>query len=546
MSLTISSDLLRATSTDFFRFKRKNAEHLPVDREIELDTHSLDSAALDDLAAAAQAVGDKKAVRAIESIALARSGRFDKPVPNFKAFKGVLEAFLKSGHLDGWIYVTADDGRLYPQLVTRISYDSGGHGRSQGTPSVRIHTIAYGFSRDSTHRTGFGIFHAVHSFGPQSVANRRLTDILADQGLYKETPALREGHQLSLARHQKLTQAAFSRQFRVTGTVLGYEREYHRHKGLSLSARRVIHDLHATDYGPILQQAESFIFEDGAEGLGPVPEHPVVKVFDLRTHEFFWVHADCMTAYEYDKALREKLILPQTHRDLLDVLTTNLEAFVNDFIEGKSAGNVILCKGVPGVGKTLTSEVYAELIERPLYAIHSGSLGTTPREIEQNLQIIFERGKRWDCVLLLDEADVFVTQRGENIVQNAIVAEFLRTLEYFDGLLFMTTNRPNDIDEAIVSRCAAIIDYSPPNARDAAAIWRVMSGQYQAELSEELIDQLVDLFPQIAPRDIKMLFRLALRVATANQEPLTLRTFRRCAMFRAIKMSTDPEAGLHV
>ena len=121
------------------------------------------------------------------------------------------------------------------------------------------------------------------------------------------------------------------------------------------------------------------LFEDHptANGVGLVPEHPLVRVFDLGSHEFLWVHADDLTPYRYDHTLRDKLVLPESHRDLLDVLTSNLEAFIDDIIEGKSAGNVILCKGVPGVGKTLTAEVYTELIERPLYSVHSGSLGTT-------------------------------------------------------------------------------------------------------------------------------------------------------------------------
>ena len=271
-------------------------------------------------------------------------------------------------------------------------------------------------------------------------------------------------------------------------------------------------------------------------GLGLVPEHPVVRVFDLHTHDFFWVHADNMEPHQYDKSLRDKLVLPKSHRDLLDVLTSDIGAFTEDIIEGKSAGNVILCKGVPGVGKTLTAEVYAELMERPLYSIRTGALGTTAEEIEKNLEVVFQRGKRWGCELLLDEADVFVCQRGNDIVQNAIVAEFLRTLEYFDGLLFMTTNRPDDIDEAIVSRCAAVIHYDRPTPSDAAAIWRVMAEQNACELAEDLIDQLVDLFPEITARDIKMLLRLVLRVVAVRKELLTLETFRRCAMFRAIKM----------
>lgn len=64
-----------------------------------------------------------------------------------------------------------------------------------------------------------------------------------------------------------------------------------------------------------------------------------------------------------------------------------------------------------------------------------------------------------------------------------------------------------------------------------------MATQYQADLSDDLINQLVNAFPKIAPRDIKMLLRLALRVAKAQEQPLELEVFRRCAMFRAIQIA---------
>lgn len=542
MALTVTKDLVEATVSSPLARYRAHAGDLRGDRELKIDIDKIDTEALQDLFRAANLVSDKKTARAVESIMLARSGRFERPVPNFKAFMGMLQAFLTADCIDGWIYVTGDDGKLYPQLVTELSYDDGvGYSRSKNAPSVRIHTTSYGFYRDGNYMTQFGVYQTAHQFSPHCVANRRLADILLSKGIYKETQALRDAHLASLDRHNKVTQDAFAKQFRVNGAACHLEKDNYSRRGMELTGRRVIHDLEAADYGSMQRYAESCLFEEVEQcnGLGPVPEHPVVRVFDLRTHEFLWVHADNLTPYEYDKSLGEKLVLPSTHRDLLDVLTTDLDAFVNDFIEGKSAGNVILCKGIPGVGKTLTAEVYAELIGRPLYSIHSGALGTSAEDIEKNLQIIFQRGERWNCVLLLDEADVFVVQRANNIEQNAIVAEFLRTLEYFDGLLFMTTNRPDDIDEAIVSRCAAIIDYAPPTSEDAAAIWRVMATQYDANLSDELIGQLVELFPAIAPRDIKMLFRLALRVAGAHKEPLTLGAFRRCAMFRAIKITAQ-------
>ncbi|TAL65641.1 MAG: AAA family ATPase [Burkholderiaceae bacterium] len=539
MSFTVSASLLDATKSPQLKHLRTYHKGTRADVEFEVDLAHIDDAGLGDLIAAAQVVNDRKTERAIESILRARAGQFDKPIPNFKAFKGALEAFLKSELIDGWIYVRGDDDKLYPQLVSDISYEDGSrYGRGSGSISVTIRTTSYGHDRDNNRDHAIGFHSATHVFTPQQVSNRRLADILAAEGIYKETPALREAHLASVEGHHKNTRNAFARQFRVKGAAYQYEEDNYKRRGDDLQGRRVIHDLDATDAGPVRPYSDSCLFErsEKGAGVGPVPEHPVVRVFDLRTHEFFWINADNLEPYEYDKSLRQKLVLPPTHRDLLDVLTTDLDAFVEDIIEGKSAGNVILCKGVPGVGKTLTAEVYAELIERPLYSIHTGTLGTKAADIEENLKEVFRACKRWNCVLLLDEADVFVVRRGDNIEQNAIVAEFLRTLEYFDGLLFMTTNRPDDIDEAIVSRCAAIIDYLVPPPDDAARIWRVTASQHSVALGDDLILQLVELFPGIAPRDIKMLLRLVARVSKSHSEPLTPELFRRCAMFRAIKM----------
>ena len=103
----------------------------------------------------------------------------------------------------------------------------------------------------------------------------------------------------------------------------------------------------------------------------------------------------------------------------------------------------------------------------------------------------------------------------------------------------MTTNRGDDIDEAILSRCAAIIHYDSPGVELLPEVWRVMSQNFEAGLNETLIAELVALFPRITPRDVKMLLRLTLRVARARGEPLTADLFRRNAMFRGINASKD-------
>ena len=549
MSLTLTAEFIKATQSPGMEKFRNNVSLLSassMDRTYFVEVAEFDEETLKDLVSTAILQKESKVLKTLESVLLARTGNFSKPVPNFKAFKPVLTSYLRSELIDGWIYVKNSDGKFYPELVTGITYYDGISSRSSDQEKVVIHTARCTQLGENGTRTSATVRKEGYTFEPGSVARRRISDILQNFGIFKETPELRAEFDATMERYRHLVKPQFTNQFRVSGCVYRYESQHHIRKDTPVENRKVIHDLEESSFTKATNFIESTLFENDetdTNGVGEIPEVPIIRVFDLKKHEFFWVNSDYMTPYVYDKTLREKLILPASHRDLLDVLTSDLDAFVGDIIEGKSAGNVILCKGIAGVGKTLSAECYAEIIERPLYSIHAGNLGTTASQIDKSLQEIFQRSERWGCVLLLDEADVFVVQRGSNIEQNAIVAEFLRTLEYFSGLMFMTTNRPNDIDDAIISRCAAIINYEPPEASDAAKIWRVMANQYQSDISDALINDLTILFPKIAPRDIKMLFRLALRVNAKEKETLSIETFRRCAMFRAIQMETKNGSG---
>lgn len=45
-------------------------------------------------------------------------------------------------------------------------------------------------------------------------------------------------------------------------------------------------------------------------------------------------------------------------------------------------------------------------------------------------------------VVLFDESDVFLEERSQaDLRRNALVSIFLRTLEYYDGILVLTSNR---------------------------------------------------------------------------------------------------------
>jgi len=239
-----------------------------------------------------------------------------------------------------------------------------------------------------------------------------------------------------------------------------------------------------------------------------LPIHPMLTVFALKKHMRLTIHVDQLVKYKYDKKLGEKLVLPQESSDLIKTLVS-YEGGFQDIIKSKGGGAIILCAGIPGTGKTLTAEVYSEVMEMPLYTVQCSQLGTDPDDLEKQLLKVFARAERWHAILLLDEADVYVSERGSNLQQNAIVGVFLRLLEYYRGVLFLTTNRDDLIDDAIASRCIAKIVYDKPTAGDAKRIWRILADIQGVPMTDIVIKQLVVEYPELTGRDIKNLLKLA-------------------------------------
>ncbi|KAI9695072.1 MAG: hypothetical protein M1820_008934 [Bogoriella megaspora] len=98
-------------------------------------------------------------------------------------------------------------------------------------------------------------------------------------------------------------------------------------------------------------------------------------------------------------------------------------------------------------------ECVAEYTGRPLLPLTGGDIGSTASEVENNLRSFLRRGQDWNAVVLLDEADVYLSARDRNnIERNSVVSVFLREIEYYRGILFLTTNQIGQFDEAITSR----------------------------------------------------------------------------------------------
>jgi len=108
---------------------------------------------------------------------------------------------------------------------------------------------------------------------------------------------------------------------------------------------------------PRKQNTQRFIYRT-AGTLLPADVH-------LELHHHLWVHVNDIKPYRYQPELKQKLILREEQIDLIDILTAEMDVLMDDIVEGKSGGTTVLCAGPAGVGKTLTAEVYSELLSVP-------------------------------------------------------------------------------------------------------------------------------------------------------------------------------------
>ena len=103
--------------------------------------------------------------------------------------------------------------------------------------------------------------------------------------------------------------------------------------------------------------------------------------------------------------------------------------------------------------------------------VSAGELGHEPKKLEDQLSHISQLAYHWKALVLMDEADVFVQARSIDSHQNARISVFLRKLEYNQGIMFLTTNRVRDFDDAIQSRITLAVRYEPLSLATRKQVW---------------------------------------------------------------------------
>ncbi|RSL82429.1 hypothetical protein CEP51_005150 [Fusarium floridanum] len=197
----------------------------------------------------------------------------------------------------------------------------------------------------------------------------------------------------------------------------------------------------------------------GSEGLGRIKklmeDNDIIRLlpgavpgFVLRSRK--WVLLDLLQLGPVDQDNEWRhLVLPPGHRQLVQAMVETHTQKLGSNMDSKI-----------GIDLVRGKECVAAHTKKPLYPITCGDIGYRPEDVERNLGHHFRLAHKWGCVLLLDEADVFLAKRDQKDVQrNGLVSVFLRILEYYSGILFLTTNRVGAIDDAFRSRLHLTLYY---------------------------------------------------------------------------------------
>ncbi|CAG8717249.1 29613_t:CDS:2, partial [Racocetra persica] len=220
----------------------------------------------------------------------------------------------------------------------------------------------------------------------------------------------------------------------------------------------------------------------------------VVYGFSFTVKEWGLFEVSKFSDIAFDSDALDHIVMPQNKKNMLEGLVSQyrdpahtINGLVNgvngvnginmpekslDPITNKGNGCIFLCYGPPGTGKTLTAQSVAEYLNIPLWILTVRELGSTPESLERELAKVLDIAYTWKAVILLDEADIYLEKRNTiDLVRNTMVGIFLRLLEYYQGVIFLTTNRVITFDDAVCSRVNMFIHYPKLDPNGRRQIW---------------------------------------------------------------------------
>lgn len=184
----------------------------------------------------------------------------------------------------------------------------------------------------------------------------------------------------------------------------------------------------------------------------------------------------------YPKVQLDQVVLPEEHKTTILQTVESYEAFRKyrkksglEETMSYGAGLVLLLCGASGTGKTMTVNAVAHHLGKRVLLVDFPSLQGKRQEgvdVDADLRGLFREADMSNAVLFFDECETIFRQRdmGGDRLLNALLTE----IERYEGIVFLATNRPFDLDEAMHRRITAVFEFKAPDHIQRKKIWHVL------------------------------------------------------------------------
>ena len=272
-----------------------------------------------------------------------------------------------------------------------------------------------------------------------------------------------------------------------------------------------------------------------AEHLGQIDGHEIAQIvksaeerrYKTGSSSLSWEHFEPFLP-QSSSAIWQPIFVNETILQPIQQWAEHLRGWELSHPELPEVPQGILFQGASGTGKTRIAQLLAEDANCELIAVTPGKIKSPlVGQSVQNLQDIFSdaRGKA-PTVVLFDEIEAILPRREEQLgdpttveVVNQFLQEFDRLSNSSGVVVIGTSNRPEQIDPAVLSRLTAQVDLPLPTVKERSQMLEYFLTQGQSQRLELGADIDLDYYAQLligkSGRDIEA---IATRVASQLSE----------------------------
>lgn len=247
----------------------------------------------------------------------------------------------------------------------------------------------------------------------------------------------------------------------------------------------------------VAKLARTRLTVDDRERINRDDVRQILQNLNQATLETLTTRLDPVQGWRYlivDEPTQGELAMLETRcrqrESLSEVAGVAFEAQLNDGVRA-------LFSGESGTGKTLAARALGAELGRDVYRVDLAAVvNKYIGETERNLNEVFTAAEISDVVLLLDEGDALMGRRTNVSSANDRYANLetnylLQRLESFQGIVIITTNAAQNIDDAFARRMDVVIDFARPDATLRRRLWDIHLPTAH-NISADTLEQVVD------------------------------------------------------